>query len=121
MKARLATIVTLLALIAVTGGALAIANSGGSGQVRSAASGEYVTHHHCRINGHYYKNCPKRYKHHFHCRFKGHYYKKCPYGRHVKGVSPEYPHHFHCRFHGKYYKQCPYGEHTKGVHKVRHK
>ncbi len=90
MKARLATIFTLLALVGGTGGALAIASSGGSGQVHSAAVSQYKPpppkHHHCTINGHYYKNCPKKYPHHFHCYFKGHYYNKCPYGRHVKGV-----------------------------------
>jgi hypothetical protein len=88
MKARLATIFTLLALVGGTGGALAIAASGGSGQATSAAVSQYKPHKKkgCKIDGHFYKKCPKRYPHHFHCRFRHHYYKRCPYGRHVKGV-----------------------------------
>lgn len=90
LKTRLATGFTLLALVGGSGGALAIAGSGGSGQVKSAASSQYKPpkkhHHHCRIDGHYYKNCPQRYKHHFHCYFRGRYWNNCPYGKHVKGV-----------------------------------
>ena len=84
MKARLATIVTLLALVGGTGGALAIASGGGGTQVTSAAVSEYS--HPCTIDGHHYQNCPKRYPHHFHCYFQGKYYNRCPYGKAVKGV-----------------------------------
>lgn len=99
MKARLATVFTLLALVGGTGGALAVASSGGGGGGgASAAASEYVGP--CTIDGHYYKHCPRRhhkprrYPHKFHCYYHGHYYNKCPYGRSVKGVhAVRGPHH----------------------------
>jgi hypothetical protein len=104
MKARMATIFTLLALVGGTGGALAVAGSSGSGTNKSAAASQYKPkkhHHHCRINGHYYKNCPHRYPHHFHCYFRHHYYKRCPYGRNVKGVhAVRHRHHKKATFTG---------------------
>ncbi|HET9718549.1 MAG TPA: hypothetical protein VFP55_00575 [Solirubrobacteraceae bacterium] len=84
MKARLATVFTLLALVGGTGGALAVAGSGGGGgSGASAAASQYRPP--CRIGGHYFKHCPPRFPHHFHCYIGNHYYKNCPYG-HVKGV-----------------------------------
>lgn len=100
LKTRLATGFTLLALVGGSGGALAIAGGGGSGPAHSAASSQYKPpkkhHHPCTINGHHYKNCPKRYPHHFHCYFRHHYHKRCPYGKSVKGVHPvRHRHHGH--------------------------
>jgi hypothetical protein len=86
MKARLATTFTLLALVGGTGGALAVAGSGGSGTNHSAAASQYHPPGPCTINGHHYKHCPQRKPHKFHCYFKGHYYNKCPYAKYVKGV-----------------------------------
>lgn len=84
MKPRLATIFTLLALVGGTGGALAVASSGGSGHGQSAAASQYKPGQRC---GHHKNDpCPVHHRYHYHCYYQGHYYTQCPYARAVKGV-----------------------------------
>lgn len=82
MKARLATIGTLLALVGGTGGALAVAGSGGSGSNTSAAASQYGQ----KCGHHKNQPCPVHHRFHYHCYYHGHYYGQCPYVRSVKGV-----------------------------------
>jgi hypothetical protein len=114
MKQRLVTVFTLLALVGGSGGALAIAGSGGSGQVHSAASGQYKPGQRC--GKHKNQPCPT---HRGPCIYKGHYHKHCPVPGSTKGVHYRYPHSFACHYHDHYYKQCPYGRSVKGVHAVK--
>lgn len=100
VKARFATMFTLLALVGGTGGALAVAGSGGSGQVHSAAVSQYG---------------PKRGP----CYYKGRFHRHCPVARGHKGAIFRGHHNFPCRFQGHYYKHCPYPKGVKGVHAIR--
>jgi hypothetical protein len=97
VKSRLATIMTLVALVGGTGGALAVANSGsgnhGSG---SAATGQYRPGHGCGDKNHQHtKGCPP--PHHHKPKLKSKHKSTGSKGSHHKSTGS---HHKNTKSHG---------------------
>lgn len=63
MKARVSTILTLLAIVGASGGALALASGSGGSGATSAASSQYRPHKHCKPH---HRHCPPPRRHHHH-------------------------------------------------------